>query len=141
MARNKYMEVSYSGIRYGGLWAGPLQYKMKVQMKDLRGLANDAHALVEREYKERFVVISMGYLRLYKNRGDQAQHHAAEGYDDLVTCGGLVKVRGPNIDAKVNIQNAVFKIAESKGGPKVELDEVKFKLSQSAALPNYHRLL
>ena len=127
-ARNKYMEVSYSGVRYGGIWAGPLQYRWKPKLTDIRGMANDIQALADREYKERFVVISTGYMRLYKGTGDEAAHQAAEGYDELVGCWGTFSLRGACVT--VNIQNAVFHIVVAEEDdnhhnpvPRIFLDE------------------
>ena len=123
IARNKYMETSYAGIRYGGLWAGPLQYKLKAHTgwassirarrldKNIRGGANYVQVrLAEHEYKNRFVVISKGYLRLYKNWNHEDIHHAAEGYDELVTCMGLVK--WPGACTTVNIQRATYQTSD-----------------------------
>ena len=114
-ARNDFLKHTFAGVRYGGLWAGPLSYKWKCYRSNFSSLGNNVRALTDLKYKPRFCVISPGYLRLYRGSGrDEAAHVAGEGYDRLEVFGGLVAFRGRCLS--LDIRSAVVLASTTRKG-------------------------
>jgi hypothetical protein len=121
-ARDEFLKHTYAGVRYGGLWAGPLFYKWKRhRSSEFRpsALGLNVRALTDLAYKERFCVISPGFLRLYKGPpGNEAAHVAGEGHDSLELFGGLVVFRGRCVSLDIRFA-VVLASSTRKGVPSI----------------------
>jgi hypothetical protein len=114
-ARNDFLKHTFAGVRYGGLWAGPLSYKWKCHRTNAIALGHNIRALTDLKYKPRFCVISPGYLRLYRGSArDEAGHVAGEGYDRLELFGGLITFRGRCLS--LDIRSAIVLASTTHNG-------------------------
>jgi hypothetical protein len=126
-ARAEFLQHCYTGVRYGGIWSGPLSFKWKVKewKKTLRpsAFALNVQALADLGYKKRFCVISPGFLRMFAGpRGHEDAHSAAEGYDELVLCKGWVACRGACLTLDISHSTAQASMT-TRGVPSILINE------------------